>query len=875
MKNLFKIIAWAVLFSLGALGDIVAQVAPSNLVAATKSSSRIDLTWKDNDGNETGFDVQWGISTSYGDGSAPINTKNVEAHSVTGLKANTKYYFRVRAKTATTVSAWVTAEATTLANAPLQPTNLNASAASESQINFSWQKKSNDETGFDWECHSNAGFTALVKSGSVDGNTVTVAVTGLSAGTPYYLRVRAKNGGGISDWTSTSTKTNDALPKPAVPGNPGANAVSSTQIDFRWETGSGNTAGETASFDWQCSTDRTFGTVTKSGNTTAKTVSVTGLNPTTLYFFRVQAKNRSGDSGWTSPIEKSTQNIPPPLQPTNLSASAASESQINFSWQKKSNDETGFDWECHSNAGFTALVKSGSVDGNTLTVAVTGLNAGTTYYLRVMAKNSGGISQWTTISAKTNDALPKPSAPTSLLASAVSSSQINLSWTDNSGNETGFDLERSSDGSTFNALASVDANTTTYQNTGLTANTKYYYRVRSKNSAGSSGWSNVVEATTQAPPVTVPSTPTGLLASAVSSSQINLSWTDNSGNETGFDLERSSDGSTFNALASVDANATTYQNTGLTANTKYYYRVRAKNSAGSSGWSNVAEATTQAPPVTVPSTPASLLASAVSSSQINLSWTDNSGNETGFDLERSSDGSTFNALASVDANATTYQNTGLTANTKYYYRVRAKNSAGSSGWSNVAEATTQAPPVLPLATPTRLRQKSGNPAIHELSLEWDDNADNETAYELSRSTNTEANWEIIQANLPANTKEYLDKSVRSGFKYYYRVRTVKTGAFSEYSNVLALSAPLVTSVSIAYTDDIPVYPNPFSSHLYLKTTRGKVSTVEVLNSLGVVLKVWTNPASNSLEVADLPTGIYFLRINQLLQSTTIKIIKQY
>ena len=153
-----------------------------------------------------------------------------------------------------------------------------------------------------------------------------------------------------------------------------------------------------------------------------------------------------------------------------------------------------------------------------------------------------------------------PAAPTNLTATAVSSTQINLAWTDNASNETGFAIERSPDGTTFAPLATVSANVTTYQNTGLTASTTYHYRVRATNGVGPSAWSNVANAQTTG---TAPAAPTNLTATAVSSTQINLAWTDNASNETGFAIERSPpDGTTFTPLATVAANVTTYQNTG-------------------------------------------------------------------------------------------------------------------------------------------------------------------------------------------------------------------------------------------------------------------------------------------------------------------------
>ncbi len=470
---------------------------------------------------------------------------------------------------------------------------------------------------------------------------------------------------------------------------------------------------------------------------------------------------------------------------------------------------------------------------------------------------------------------PAIQAPTNLSASTVSSSQINLSWTDNSSNETRFRIERAPFGGAFSFLANVNANITTYSNTGLSGNTTYRYRVRAENATDVSTFTPEASATTQdgggggtidirvlsgsddaeeradgsmyldssdlemvfdgsdqtvgmrflnitvppgatvtqayvqfkvdeamsgatsltiagqaadnagtflsgannissrsltstavpwapaawntvgqagadqrtpdlsaviqeivqrpgwasgnalvlivtgtgervaeafegdaagAPllhlefsspvPPAPPAAPSGLSASTVSSSQINLSWTDNASDETGFKIERKlGAGGTWSQIAMVGANATSYQNMGLSASTTYYYRVRAYNGDGDSSYSNEANATTQAPPPTPPAAPSGLTASAVSSSQINLSWTDNASDETGFKIERKlGAGGTWSQIAAVGANVTTYNNTGLSPTTTYDYRVRATNSAGDSAYSNEANATTPAPP---------------------------------------------------------------------------------------------------------------------------------------------------------------------------------------
>ena len=116
-----------------------------------------------------------------------------------------------------------------------------------------------------------------------------------------------------------------------------------------------------------------------------------------------------------------------------------------------------------------------------------------------------------------------PTAPSGLTATAASSSQINLSWTDTAGDETGFQIDQATN-STFTTgltTVSVGAGVTTYGATGLSAGTTYYYRVRATNAVGNSANTSTASATTQS---ALPTAPSGLTATAVSPSQIDLSW---------------------------------------------------------------------------------------------------------------------------------------------------------------------------------------------------------------------------------------------------------------------------------------------------------------------------------------------------------------
>jgi subtilisin family serine protease len=178
--------------------------------------------------------------------------------------------------------------------------------------------------------------------------------------------------------------------------------------------------------------------------------------------------------------------------------------------------------------------------------------------------------------------LVAPVAPAAVSATAVSSTRIDLAWTDSSDNENGFQIRRS-DGANFQ----VGRNVTGFSDTGLTASTTYSYQVTAYNNAGVSAASAPATATT--PAGSFLAAPTNLKASASSTRQINLTWSDNSNNEGGFKIERSTgSGASFTQIATVAANVNSYASTGLEPSTVYAYRVRAYSSTGDSSYTNTA-----------------------------------------------------------------------------------------------------------------------------------------------------------------------------------------------------------------------------------------------------------------------------------------------
>ncbi len=179
--------------------------------------------------------------------------------------------------------------------------------------------------------------------------------------------------------------------------------------------------------------------------------------------------------------------------------------------------------------------------------------------------------------------LPAPSN----VVSTLTGGSVKLDWVDNSSTETGFKIERATDGGAYSQIQTVGANVTTYTDTTVSANHTYLYRVRSYNGLGDSDYSNSVAANTY----TIPADPTSLTATATGSSAIFLHWVDNATNEVNYKLERKvGSGGSFLFIRQFSANVTTFLET-ATGGLLYTYRVRASNPAGNSGYSNEASIT--------------------------------------------------------------------------------------------------------------------------------------------------------------------------------------------------------------------------------------------------------------------------------------------
>lgn len=308
---------------------------------------------------------------------------------------------------------------------------------------------------------------------------------------------------------------------------------------------------------------------------------------------------------------------------------------------------------------------------------------GANYRYRVVAYNAAGE----TPSNPVYVGLP-PAAPTSLVATLQAGPQVFLTWTDNATTEAGFVVERSVNGGGFAQFTArprrtrSGTGTVNYTDTNVEPDNTYAYRVAAQNPIGMSAYSN-----TDTVEVIRPAAPTGLALGIVrspgSSDVVTLNWTDNSYNERGFVVQRALNSGFSNGVLTfnVSADTTSFQQS-IVHGATYYYRVRATNYAGVSGWSGTVFAGT------IPAVPSNFRVNGRSRTTISLAWGNNSSNEQGFVIQRRLGTGAWVTAVVLGANTTSWTNTGLIPNTSYGYRIRAYNGIGTSGWSAAVQTTT-------------------------------------------------------------------------------------------------------------------------------------------------------------------------------------------
>ena len=290
----------------------------------------------------------------------------------------------------------------------------------------------------------------------------------------------------------------------------------------------------------------------------------------------------------------------------------------------------------------------------------------------------------------------EPAAPSLLeaLPSYPGDLSISLSWSDNSTDETGFEIERCAGlGCTDFVLIGIRDSSIYgpwWNDVGLAENTSYSYRVRAVNAAGASEYSNIASASTSY------ARPDGQLTSLTgtfTSAGVELTWTENATNETRFEIERyevGAGGTEFIVVGTVGPDTTSFIDTTALQGTSYDYRVvpwRYDVFGGAPLVVNVQTGTGIAAPTAV-------RAMAASQTSIRVSWRGKFAAGTQVVVQRENCDIYYGCygwltVGQVDASSGRFTDTGLSPATSYNYRIRAVTGTSVSPFTNTVTATTR------------------------------------------------------------------------------------------------------------------------------------------------------------------------------------------
>jgi len=524
---------------------------------------------------------------------------------------------------------------------PAAPTDLTLDEMTETSISVFWTNVSNAT-----KYHVYAGTTteSLALMGSITATSY--LIEGLSPNTTYYIAVSAENKAGEGEKSAEiSVTTNQISPQP--PTGLASLIHTETSITIMWDTVSDATkyhvyAGTTAE------------SLALMGSITATSYLIEGLSPNTTYYIAVSAENGAGEGDKTAAISVKTNQIPP-QQPTGLISLTHTETSITIVWDAVSGAA-----KYHVYAGTTAgsLTLRGSP--TSLYYVIDGLIGDRTYYIEVSAENEAGEGEKSAaITVTTNQGI-KPAAPSGLTAEAVTETSIAISWNNVSG-AVSYNVFTGTTPANMTNRGNPTA--TNFTVTGLTANTTYYIAVSARTA------SNESDQCTPINTVTKPTAPTGLTTGTVTSNSIAVTWTGITG-VSGYTVYAGI--SSGNMTQQGTPTAASYTITGLTANTAYYIAVSARNASGEGSQSSPITATTKLP------APAGLIATPQSaSSSIQVSWNAVSGAASYNVFRSASETGTYSSIGTTSG--TSYNDTGRTVSTPYYYKVSAVTSGNTEG----------------------------------------------------------------------------------------------------------------------------------------------------------------------------------------------------
>ena len=593
--------------------------APRRVTATARGTSAIELSWTapSSSGSApiTGYRIQ--VSRT-GTGGWLVLVANTEpratAYTHRDLSPGATRHYRVAAITRAGQSPWSSgAQATTEVTTPDAPTGLRVmpnGLRGSDQLLLTWSRPATDGgssiTGYRIEMSLNDISTWVIVA-STGSATTRYVHTGLTPGTTRFYRVAAINAQGTGAYSAPPVRGTTKAAPPGPPQNLRARAVGPTSITLSWAAPASDGGARITGYTVRARgpNDGSWITIRPHTGSTATTFAHINLQPATYYRYQVAAVNSVGAGQWSFETATLT-HADKPAAPTGLTARAVGTSRIDLSWTAPRNTGgatiRGYRIEASDDEGRTWSIIRRNTNSTTRTFSDVDLEPATTRHYRVAAINIAGNGPFSNVARATTEAT-LPGVPQDLTAEADGISEIDLSWQapsdDGGADVSGYRIEVSDDGgATWQDLVPNTRNTrTTYSHTGLEPAETRHYRVSAINRIGLGRASSVASATTDA---TVPDAPTGLVATAITPTQIDLVWVapdyDGGAPISGYRIEVSETGAVWTDLQPNTGSASpTFSHPGLLPGSTRFYRVSAINRAGAGAPSGIASAATDDP----------------------------------------------------------------------------------------------------------------------------------------------------------------------------------------------------------------------------------------------------------------------------------------
>jgi YD repeat-containing protein len=639
--------------------------APASITApASNFTGSYSISWTaPSSGTVTGYEVQEATNVSFTSPTS-IYTGASLSTSVSGRSTATTYYYRVRACNGAACSGYIATSGTLVTLPPSTPASLtNPSGDPDGTYDVSWTTVSGPVTAYElWEA-TNSSFTGETRVYNSTGSLV--SLTGRANGT-YYYRVRACNAGGCGGYRQGATPTTVALP-PGLPQSITVPAASSTgSYSISWTAPA---SGAFTGYELYESTSATFTSQSQVYSGAATSASVTGRTNGT-YYYRVRACNGGSCGGYREGAAGIVVTMPPATPATITNPGADADGAYDVSWATVSGPVTAYElWEA-TNSSFTGETLVYNSTGSL--ASLTG-RANGTYYYRVRACNAGGCSGYRTVSGATTVTLPPGMPQTITVPAASNTGTYTISWTAPSGGTvTSYELYESTS-ATFTSQTQVYTGASLSTAISGRANGTYYYRVRGCNVGGCGGYREGSAGIVVTLP---PATPASIsFASPDYDGSYTLTWSAVAAPVSSYEVYEATN-SGFSGETQVYSGSSTSAAISGRGNGSYYYRVRACNAGGCSGFVAASGAMTVA---LTPNAPASIaVPGSAYSGSYTIGWSAPSGSVvTGYELYESAT-SNFASQTLVSSTAGTSA-TLSNSNVTLYYRVRACNGSGNCG----------------------------------------------------------------------------------------------------------------------------------------------------------------------------------------------------